>query len=491
MSASASASARRTPHVGDVIPMASYTMPAPTWTVKPQFAGWEIDHTRFEVKRLLGKGSYGSVAEAIDHLTGARVAIKKIPNIFEVFENAKRIYREVRILRLLHHPAVVKVTHIQQPSDFLHFTDLYIVFECMDTDLAKLTRDDTQCLTIPHVRWFLYQLLLSMKYVHSAHIIHRDIKPANILLTESCELKLCDFGLARTTDAEEDDEEDVRDMLGVAGRNASATPEEAGAATSAHTHDSAIAGDAAGGAGDAAAAPALPRSMTKHVVTRWYRAPELPLYNDGAYTTAIDIWSIGCCYAEMLGMLDTGDPESRYDRRALFPGGSCAPMSREKNKDKTGKERKDQLSVIFDVLGTPTEDEIARARTPAAQSFLRSLKPRPAENLAARYPTATREAIDLLQKFLRFHAEDRISIDAALAHPFLAPVRRPHDETVRKEGAIHFRRVTAENIRELFIEEIRAYNTHIPDNWKDLALRDQYEWRAIMAEAGDIELPTP
>ncbi|RYG52425.1 hypothetical protein EON67_01260 [archaeon] len=140
----------------------------------------------------------------------------------QVFENAKRIYREVRILRLLHHPAVVKVTHIQQPrcvsrlhalaacarrlvhtracacatcpcvlpshsstvacvpvrvcSDFLHFTDLYIVFECMDTDLAKLTRDDTQCLTIPHVRWFLYQLLLSMKYVHSAHIIHRDIK---------------------------------------------------------------------------------------------------------------------------------------------------------------------------------------------------------------------------------------------------------------------------------------------------------------------------
>lgn len=231
--------------------------------------------------------------------------------------------------------------------------------------------------------------------------------------------------------------------------------------------------------------------MTKHVVTRWYRAPELPLYNDGAYTTSIDIWSIGCCYAEMLGMLDTGDPESRYDRRALFPGGSCAPMSREKNKDKTGKERKDQLSVIFDVLGTPTEEEIARARTPAAQAFLRSLKPRPAENLAARYPTATREAIDLLQKFLRFHAEDRISIDAALAHPFLTPVRRPHDETVRKEGAIHFRRVTADNIRELFIEEIRAYNTHIPDNWKDLALRDQYEWRAIMAEAGDIELPTP
>ncbi|RYG52426.1 hypothetical protein EON67_01265 [archaeon] len=98
MSASASASARRTPHVGDVIPMASYTMPAPTWTVKPQFAGWEIDHTRFEVKRLLGKGSYGSVAEAIDHLTGARVAIKKIPNIFEV--RAAPWYEDVSSVRV-------------------------------------------------------------------------------------------------------------------------------------------------------------------------------------------------------------------------------------------------------------------------------------------------------------------------------------------------------------------------------------------------------
>ena len=66
------------------IPAASYTMPAPTWRVKPQFASWEIDHTRFEIKRLLGKGSYGSVAEAIDHLTGQRVAIKRIPGVFEV-----------------------------------------------------------------------------------------------------------------------------------------------------------------------------------------------------------------------------------------------------------------------------------------------------------------------------------------------------------------------------------------------------------------------
>lgn len=134
-----------------------------------------------------------------------------------------------------------------------------------------------------------------------------------------------------------------------------------------------------GAAGAAAAVGELSRaaSMTRHVVTRWYRSPELPLYNDGVYTTAIDMWSVGCCFAEMLGMLDNG-PESRYERKALFPGGSCAPMSRDKagGKDRSGKEKKDQLAVIFDVIGTPTPEEIARIRTPAAKEYILSLKPR-------------------------------------------------------------------------------------------------------------------
>lgn len=66
-------------HHGTFIPYASYVMPSePTWRVKPQFASWEVDHSRFQLQRLIGKGSYGSVAEGIDHLTGRRVAIKKV-----------------------------------------------------------------------------------------------------------------------------------------------------------------------------------------------------------------------------------------------------------------------------------------------------------------------------------------------------------------------------------------------------------------------------
>lgn len=73
------------------------------------------------------------------------------------------------------HPNIIKIVHIQAPRDIRTYNDLYVVFEAMDTDFSKLTRDDTQDLTVPHVRYFMYQLLLAVKYMHSAGIIHRYV----------------------------------------------------------------------------------------------------------------------------------------------------------------------------------------------------------------------------------------------------------------------------------------------------------------------------
>jgi len=194
----------------------------------------------------------------------------------------------------------------------------------MDTDFGKLTYDTSQFLTLAHVRWLFYQLLLGVKYLHSAGVIHRDLKPANVLITSSCDLKVCDFGLARAVG-----DSDTSDLISGGDEDDD----------------------------DMTAPPTIQRQLTRHVVTRWYRAPELMLYNDGLYGSKIDVWSLGACrvavwqpcaamgyldlisslvsfprpgcvLAEMLGMLDNRDADDlAIEREALFPGSSCYPLS--------------------------------------------------------------------------------------------------------------------------------------------------------------------
>ena len=85
--------------------------------------------------------------------------------------------------------------------------------------------------------------------------------------------------------------------------------------------------------------------------------------------------------------------------------------------------KKDQLNVIFDVIGTPSKTDLDRVRTPEAREYLASLDPRDPIDLADKYPTASPEAIDLVTRMLLFFPEDRISADAALTHPFFAKIR--------------------------------------------------------------------
>jgi len=205
----------------------------------------------------------------------------------------------------------------------------------VDTDLYKLIMSP-QYLTSEHIKRFLYQLLSALKYIHSSLVIHRDLKPANILINEDCSLRLCDFGLARSVNEAPKpfSKGDTRDI-----------------SHSSSTSNSSISGNP----------PLLPkptkqltRQLTKHVVTRWYRAPELILIQP--YTSAVDMWSLGCIFAELLSMQE-GSVPGYEDRKPLFPGGSCYPLSGEGASVKND-ERLDQLSVILSVIGTPDDDDV-------------------------------------------------------------------------------------------------------------------------------------
>ncbi|CAN6463792.1 unnamed protein product [Victoria cruziana] len=192
--------------------------------------------------RPIGRGAYGIVCAAVDSEKKQEVAIKKIGNAFDNRVDAKRTLREMKLLCHMDHENVIAIKDIVRPPQKENFNDVYIVYELMDTDLHQVIRSD-QPLTDDHCQYFIYQLLRGLKYVHSANVLHRDLKPSNLLLNSNCDLKIGDFGLARTTS-----EADF---------------------------------------------------MTEYVVTRWYRAPEL-LLNCSEYTAAIDIWSVGCILGEII-----------------------------------------------------------------------------------------------------------------------------------------------------------------------------------------------
>ena len=234
---------------------------------------------------------------------------------------AQRLLREIRILRMLRHDNVIRFYHLLPPSAPLSsFNDLSIVFEFVDTDLQKLIHSNQHFSNL-HIQYFMYQLCCGVHYVHSANVIHRDIKPANVLVNADCSLKLCDFGLSRMG----------RDgAAGGAGGPGSA----GGGAAGMMGADGGLAdimplrprrntttGSLSSSSITLPAPPSrMRRELTKHVVTRWYRAPELILLSEH-YTTAIDMWSVGCILAELLSM-QAESRTSPEDRQALFPGKS-------------------------------------------------------------------------------------------------------------------------------------------------------------------------
>ncbi|XWS41061.1 hypothetical protein CRYUN_Cryun17cG0048200 [Craigia yunnanensis] len=346
------------------------------------------DANRFKIQEVIGKGSYGVVCSAIDSHTGEKVAIKKIHDIFEHISDAARILREIKLLRLLRHPDIVEIKHIMLPPSRRDFKDIYVVFELMESDLHQVIKANDD-LTREHYQFFLYQLLRALKYIHTANVYHRDLKPKNILANANCKLKICDFGLARVAFND--------------------TPTTI--------------------------------FWTDYVATRWYRAPELCGSFFSKYTPAIDIWSIGCIFAEVL----TGKP--------LFPGKNVVH----------------QLDLMTDLLGTPSLDTISRVRNEKARRYLTSMRRKQLVPFEQKFPNADPLALRLLQRLLAFDPKDRPTAEEALADPYfkgLARVERePSCQPITKmEFEFERRRVTKEDIRELIFREILEYH---PQLFKD------------------------
>lgn len=131
------------------------------------------------------------------------MAIKKITRAFDDPVDAKRILREIKLMKKLYHENVIRIVDlIPPPPTQEEFEDIYIVQDLMETDLHRIIYSK-QALTIDHVQYFVYQILRGLKYIHSSNVLHRDLKPSNLLVNANCDLKICDFGLARGVEDEQ------------------------------------------------------------------------------------------------------------------------------------------------------------------------------------------------------------------------------------------------------------------------------------------------
>jgi len=421
-------------------------------TLPKSFADWEVGSS-YEIVKQIGSGSYGYVVEAIQKSTGKKVAIKRLNKIFDDTIDCKRILREVTLLRKLKYANLVNIIEILEPTDLKNFDTIYVVMEYAQSDLKKLLKSPIH-LEMIHIQTLIYNILLGLKYIHSADVLHRDLKPANVLINEDCSVKICDFGLARSIEGIEGahykkDQNDPEDDLPLP--KAESKPAKQGNPKLVKS------------SGGLIKATNMKRELTGHVVTRWYRAPELILLEKD-YTAAIDVWSVGCIFGELLGMIKENAP-TFLDRSPLFPGTSCFPLSPDRsNNIKRGgfpHSAQDQLSIIFSILGTPSEEDFDFVTDAKAIEYLKSFPPKKRVDFLDLYPAATPEGLELLKKCLQFNPRKRITIDEAINHPFLSKVRDKTKEIVsggpiildfEKEGDM-----TVDRLRELFIEEIKNY----------------------------------
>lgn len=282
---------------------------------------------RYQKLEKIGEGTYGVVYKSRDKQTGDTIALKKIRLEDDNEGVPSTAIREISLLKSLNHPNVVRLRDVVHDE-----TKLYLIFEYLDQDLKKYMNTVGTGLPPHTVKSFMYQMLSALVFCHTHRVLHRDLKPQNILIDKQGSLRLADFGLAR--------------------------------------------------------AFGLPiKTYTHEVVTLWYRAPEI-LLGGRQYSTPVDIWSVGCIFAEMA------------QKRPLFMGDSEI----------------DQLFKIFKVLGTPNEDSFPGVST--LPDFKPTFPKWRAQSLERLVPNLCANGIDLLTQMVCYDPAKRISARAALNHPY-------------------------------------------------------------------------
>lgn len=390
---------------------------------------WRVD-ARYDVRELIGHGSYGSVCRVIDSKRSAVSALKRVPNALASEVDARRTLREIVALHRMNHPNVCELRHafyresaegakrLDPATMTLRSTsiDVYLAFECAEGGDVFALRGQ---LSGKEVRGLVQQAAEATRYLHSVGIWHRDIKSANMLLGRhrygGRVIKICDFGSARCARGRPIDDDAGGDGQGKRRRLTSASTTALESAT-----------------------------LTQFVMTPCYRAPEV-IMGGVEYTGAVDVWALGCIFAELLQRQvssDLGALNQKLTVKPLFGFEDtklASPPTGEhyddEGCDESAEQRQAQLDTLFNVIGTPAWAEIERIKSPHWREYLRSLPGR-AGNLDIQFQRVDdADAIDLLRRMLQFDPTMRASCEEILAHRYFESSTLASTDSLNEEAA--------------------------------------------------------
>ncbi|KAI4189926.1 MAG: hypothetical protein L6R41_001111 [Letrouitia leprolyta] len=348
---------------------------------KPRFRGCSSIKS-YETSEKLGEGTFGEVYKARSVKDGHIVALKKILMHNEKDGFPITALREIKLLKMLSHPNILRLEEMaveRTRGEGRKKAIMYMVTPYMDHDLSGLLENPKVQFSEPQIKCYMLQLLEGLRYLHTNKILHRDMKAANLLINNKGILQIADFGLARPYD-------DPPPQPGMGGGEAR-------------------------------------RDYTTLVVTRWYRPPEL-LLQLRRYTTAIDMWGVGCVFGEM------------FKGKPILAGTSDL----------------NQAQMIFDLVGSPTEENMPGWSSLPGCDGVRSFSPR-SSTLAQVFRQEGSSAISLLNELLKLDWRKRINAIDALQHPYF----ESHPLPARPGDIPHF-----EDSHELDRRKFRGQKAALP-----------------------------
>lgn len=304
---------------------------------------YQLNARGYDSIEQIGKGSFGVVFKARHAATGQEVAVKVMQDIGGNDYRRRQIISEIQIMRKLtampNNVYTTKLLDVITPDNSEEMTKLpyvMLVMNYIESDMVNIMESAEDLdLTESHVVTMMYNILCSLNFLHTANIMHRDIKPANILIDSQCVPVLCDFGLARTCIKSKVESQISNEHKETA----------SGRKSIAEVLDS-----------QRNRRQQRRRRLSNHVVSRWYRPPEIILL-EKKYDAAVDIWSVGCIFAELLGCLQDKIKKQRPNQ-ILFQGNSCYPLSpRNNNSSKVNHRHKDQMEQIIRKIGFPSQED--------------------------------------------------------------------------------------------------------------------------------------